>query len=188
MENPDYIVEGSEDAWPLMDWDFDPNNEVSTSRLLARSGGSSPHFAFFGPAALTATILSFREQHVLIAGREPCGFDIEPVIRLLRAAGRQVQIETAGNAKRLPSAQAGVWLTLKALPMQDWTHIAAPVVSRADEVIIYIRNKRDLDRAEQMFGSLTMPVWLGPAPSAEPSVYAKCFAVATRHLGWRAFR
>lgn len=190
MENPEASVDPSvdRDAWPLTDWDFDPNNEISTSRLLGKSSQSTPHFAYFGASVLASLALSYREQHIIFVGREPCGHDLSSVIRLLREGGRQVQVETAGHAKQLPPVGHAVWVTLRALPMEDWGGIDPNVIARADEILVYARTKDDLDRAERLFGKLTTPVWLGPAPCAEPAVYFKCFNVACRHIGWRAFR
>lgn len=179
--NPRLLSDDSLDgAFPLPDWDFDEANEISQSQMLAkRIGDSTPHFAYIGTTTLATIACSYRERHIVLIGREPNCHDIAPLVKLLLDAGRQVQIETGG---RHPVTADRAWVTLRSLP----TGIIIPeAASRADEVLACIRSRADLERAEQMFGRRRIPVWLRPSQSAEPGMYRQCFAVATRHLGWR---
>jgi organic radical activating enzyme len=183
MTTPDVTPDESEHD---TDWDYDPRNEVSVSRVMAKGSDASPHFAYVGANTLAATALNHRERHIVFVGREPHCHDLGGVVHLLREAGRQVQVETAGRVKAL--AADGAWVTLRALPQADWLNIDPATVRRADEILAYVRGRADLERANALFGPLTTPVWLSPARSSEPAVYYQCVSMAARHMGWRALR
>ncbi|GAC1649842.1 MAG: hypothetical protein NVS4B8_23660 [Herpetosiphon sp.] len=189
MEHPDTEQrspdEGMDGAYPMIEWDFDPANEVTLNGLLGRRIGSGPQFASVGAATLSSFACSYRERHILIVGREPGRHDIEPLVRLLVAAGRHVQIETTGQTA---IAADHAWVTLRLLPAREPPPIAPEIAARANDVLACIRWKSDLDRVEQLFANRPTPVWLRPSMFADPGVYRQCLAVAVRHAGWRVTR
>jgi hypothetical protein len=186
---PQLPPESLDGSFPLMEWDIDPANEVSMNRLLDRRGpNSSAHFAYVGAVTLASIASSYRERHVLIIGRDPGFHELGPLVKLLLAADRAVQIETTTMMPSLviPSA----WVTLLALPSRTATaeNTNPENATRPDEILACIRWKSDLDRTELIYGNRKAPVWLRPSSMADDGIYRQCVAVATRHAGWRVMR
>lgn len=181
---PGVMLDG---AYPAADWNYDEANEIAITKLLSRRiGATSPHFSLVGPGSLAEIINSFRERHVVLFCREPIRWDLDPLIDLLRSAGRSIQVVTMVMSESLKSSD--VWVTQVALPDRRppeenpealclWPH----------EILAGIRWRCDLDRAERLYSRMGM-VWLRPSPMAEDGIYRQCIAVATRHLGWRVTR
>lgn len=171
-------------AYPTAEWDYAPANEIAITKLLSRrNGATSPHFSLVGPGALAEIIHSFRERHVVLFCREPARWELEPLISLLRSAGRTVQVLTTVmfDSLELP------WVSLVALPDKRPVSDIEPQSVWPSEILASIRWRSDLDRAEAQYSRMGM-VWLRPSPLAEDGIYRQCIAVATRHLGWRVTR
>lgn len=181
MPKPD--EEPSDVSWPQPDWEFDEKREISLTKLLAkRRGPQTPEFAYIGIATLANLVSNFQQKHVVLLAREPGRHDIEQLVKLLAQTGRRVQIETAGQCRTVvPSA----WITLRANPRHE---MHPDTIERADEVLVYVRDRADVARAEMIFGGQRRPLWIRPAPSAEPNMYQECLTAAARHFEWRAFR
>lgn len=180
--------ESLDGSYPMTEWDIDPANEVSMNKLLERRGSNSPHFAYVGASTLASIASSYRERHVLIVGRDPGFHELGPLVKLLVAANRAVQIETTIMAPSLVIPEA--WVTLLALPSRTATaeNTKPENASRPDEILACIRWKSDLERTELVYGSRKTPVWLRPSSMADDGIYRQCVAVAARHTGWRVMR
>lgn len=169
---------------PLEEWPYHPANEITLGKLLERRGASA-HFANIGHSTLSSVACSYRERHVLIYGRDPGLYDLEPLVAALLRSGRTVQVETT----ILPHAivAAGLWVSLLSVPRQVGIDVPppAPQSVRPDEVLASVRSRSDIDRIELAYGDRRVPVWLRPSPFAQGSVLRQCITVATRHPGWR---
>lgn len=189
MEHPEADLpqpESLDGSFPLPEWEFDPDNEVSIHKLLDRTKGqSSAHFAQPGLATLLALATSYRERHVLIIARDVGRHEIAPFANRLIMAGRSVQIETTIMRPSLSIAKT--WLSLLAMPARigSTAAVTSEAKPRPDEIIACIRARADLDRTELAFGDRRIPVWLRPSPFADLGIHRQCITVATRHPGWR---
>lgn len=180
---PEYYIDT---AYPTAGWNYEAANEVSLNKLLnRRTGTQSPHFSIVGPGALAEVISSFRERHIVLFCRDPGKWDLPPLLTLLRAAGRSIQILTT---VMLDVDQPGLWVSLVALPDKEPVDLTLSLMARwPSEVLACIRWRSDLERAEALYSRMGM-VWLRPSPLAEDGIYRQCVAVATRHMGWRVTR
>lgn len=96
---------------------------------------------------------------IILTGGEPCLYDLDPLIRMLRAAGRYVAVETAGHR---PLPQEADWITLSPKPLS--THPLPESVRAADEFKIIVSDIPSLhDGMACIPGRKTYsPVWLHP--------------------------
>lgn len=100
------------------------------------------------------------EAMVVITGGEPCLYDLNPLVDLLIANGRDVAIETAGH-RPLPDSDLA-WITCSPKPFAE--HPLVETVLRADEFKIIVSDATSLleglccivDRHPDA------PVWLHP--------------------------
>lgn len=176
-------VDGHDGFCLLPEWELDPANEISFDKLLTIRG-SSPRFSYIGALTLATLALSYRERHILIVGRELGRHDLAPLVKPLLDAGRAVQIETTAMAPGLVIDRA--WITLLLQPSRVATSEFKPEnITRPNEVLVSVRWRSDLDRAESTYANRKMTVWLRPSQHAEAGIYRQCTAVATRHPGWR---
>lgn len=96
---------------------------------------------------------------VVITGGEPCMYDLDPLIQLLIADGREVAIETAGH-RPLPRSPA--WITCSPKPFA--AHPTPETVARAHEWKIIVSDEQSLDDGLECIEDRApgSTVWLHP--------------------------
>lgn len=161
-----------------------PTHERPMTELL-RQKMVNGQYSLVGEPTLAGLLKSMKPSHVVITGSEPCDHDMSKLFKELKAAGRQVQIETRGATYQEIPPQ--VWVTLRTAPTRDGVlDVDVRMQVRANEIVAKIYSSDDIDAVEAIAGVNRPDTWIIPARQ-DQGLYSMCVDVAAAKR-WRVAR
>jgi 7-carboxy-7-deazaguanine synthase len=169
---------------------------AGTPMLLVRLHGCSLRCSFcdtryawggFAPLTLTPNqvmrvAIDYPElTWVLVTGGEPCEQDLTLLADLLTLTGKKVALETSGS-----SPLSGEFSHVCVSPKQVKPPLQS-VISQADEIKFVIGSQADLDWADQLLSSLTIPpdCTLLLQPMSQDTYATRLCVDTCKARGWR---
>lgn len=169
-------------------WAMDDVNRTSFVDVVSKRMDAmfSPEWAWAEPKWIVEYIVkTYKGNHVVITGGEPCQYDLTDVTNLLEGYGYSTQIETSGAYPIQASAFTFVSVSPKISSPSDIKVIDQNVID-ADEVTFAADSEEEIEDFAKYLAGLEKPfpvVYLLPTRNMVDHEQM-CIEAATEH-GWR---
>ena len=132
--------------------------------LREKSTLENDSFCEFSIDTLKDTLHTYRQNHIVITGGEPCDYDLDDLTSELEMLGYSVQIETSGTSEIRCSDRTWVTLSPK-INMAGGKKVRLDAIARANEIKFPVGKMKDIRLLEvEILPHLTQmqQVWLQP--------------------------
>ncbi|TKB45973.1 7-carboxy-7-deazaguanine synthase QueE [Thalassotalea mangrovi] len=146
-------------------WEIDPEREVGTAVMLAKSA-ETDEWADVSIADILQTINDngWQAKHIVLTGGEPCMVDLEPLCLVLEENGYSTQVETSGTFEVLVSPDCWVTVSPK-VNMRGGYKVLSSAMHRADEIKHPVATEQHIDDLKALLQEHQItdtPVYLQP--------------------------
>ena len=159
-------------------WEVDEKQVIPIAQMKCKES-DAPSYATMLPSEVLDMLKTYRAQHIVITGGEPCMYDLTELTTLLLMTGYSVQIETSGTFPIQCHPATFITLSPK-INMAGKKEVLDEALEMADEIKYPIGKTNDVQTLRQQVLSRTScnNVWLQPL-SQSKSATAICVEQAT---------